>query len=213
MTVLSSHYAKLKQVDDESDDDLITLTRKDHDVSDDETTLIRKKKGTKVERAKDELGFGKKLVFDDDGNIYDPFKMESVEEFVPSKELVTEKQKEFLSVNAEVMKKADAIDKDVAKAKRREIKKIRKMKEKAIRREESGYHLSSATLDGKDSDFEDSSSGEQDANQKRDLLDADDLNVIESNASDSDDFNTNSNRIFKRQKLESMEQLALELMK
>ncbi len=177
---------------------MITLTRKDHDVSDDETTLIRKKKGSKAERAKEDLGLGKKLVFDDDGNMYDPFTMQSIKEFAPTKQVVTEKQQEFLSVNTEAMKEADAIDKDVAKARRKEIKLARKIKEKAIRREESGFQgtLSStaATLAGDHSDFENQSDSSSDHDQ--------DL---------EDDFD--SDRVVKRQKLESMEKLALELMK
>ena len=192
---MSSHYAKLKETEEgDSDDNLMTLARKDHGFSDDdENTLLggAKKKVSKVRRAKEELGLGKRVVFDEDGHAFDPFTMQSIQEFAPTAQVVAAKQQQFVETNAAAMKKADAIDKDIEKARRREIKLLRKEKEKAIRREQSGYQAPMATLGALSEDV------------------TYDDNESESESESDDDEDTPA---FKRQKLESLEDLAVKIM-
>ena len=134
LTVLSSHYAKLKEMENDSDDDLLTLARKDHDVSDQEELVVKKKKGTKIKKAKEEFGLGKKLVFDEDGDAYDPFTLEKLQDF--AKQDISQKRKDFIESSATLMKEVDVLDKTVEKERRRELKRERKLKEKAVRREQ-----------------------------------------------------------------------------
>ena len=182
LTVLSQHYAKLKAQDEEdSGDDFLALARKDHDVSDggeaiDEHFIKNpnKKKAGKVRRAKEQFGLGKKLVFDEDGNEYDPFKMESIQEFAPTTDVIQEKQQEFINATASLMKEVDVVDKTLEKERRREIKRARKLKEKAIRREESGYfNDSGVTLanTGDGSDAYDDDESENDVPAKKQKID------------------------------------------
>ena len=134
-TVLSQHYSMLKDKEEESDEDLLTIARKDHDVEMDTKILVNpKKKVSKTKRAKQLLGLGTKVVFNEDGSTYNPFAMENLEDF--EREDVIEKQKTFMKQSAVSMEQADVTDKSVAKERRREIKRAKKLKEKELRRQE-----------------------------------------------------------------------------
>jgi ATP-dependent RNA helicase DDX10/DBP4 len=134
-TVLSQHYSMLKDKEEDSDDDLLTIARKDHDVEMDTKILVNpKKKISKTKRAKQLLGLGAKIVFNEDGTAYNPFAIENLEDF--EKEDIIEKQQDFLKQSVVSMEQADVTDKSVAKERRRDIKRAKKLKEKELRRQE-----------------------------------------------------------------------------
>ncbi|KAJ3315459.1 ATP-dependent RNA helicase dbp4 [Boothiomyces sp. JEL0838] len=141
LTVLSSHYDKLKEKEEESDDELLTITRKDHEISDDEDTKLNKlqskRSQKKIKKLLDERGLGTKLKFTDEGEAFDQFKVETLGEFEKEKK-IDERTKEYLETTTEKMKLEDAVDKIKAKEKLKEMKRARKLKEKQLRREESG---------------------------------------------------------------------------
>ncbi|KAJ3346085.1 ATP-dependent RNA helicase dbp4 [Kappamyces sp. JEL0680] len=166
LTVLSSHYAKLKEDGQDSDDDLLTLARANHEVSDNEEIVLAKKKGTKLQKAKEEFGLGKKLVFDDDGDAYDPFTLEKLQDF--SKQDVRQKRVDYIEASASRMKEIDVVDKSVEKERRRELKRARKLKEKAVRREQSGYLPQEDEADDSDRGSHEYQSGESNAGSDAD---------------------------------------------
>ena len=136
--------------------------------------------------------------------------MQRIEEYAPTPALVAEKQDEFLAVNARVMQDADVLDKRVEKEKKREIKLARKIKEKAIRREESGYQGGGegavVALDENEGDEGEESFFSDDDNHD------DDDEMEEDTFGSASENESNDARASKRLKLESMEDMALQLM-
>ncbi|KAI9104773.1 P-loop containing nucleoside triphosphate hydrolase protein [Phlyctochytrium arcticum] len=157
LTVLSKHYAKLKagdhasnsdsdddDEDDDSDgDDLLKLTRKNHDIpipDDPEPTLpptthraLLKQKS----KALKALGHGTKLYFDEEGNPMRAFELQSLAEF-EKEGGVKEKGEEYLRERAEEMAAVDKEDREVERRKVKEKKRERRLKERMARQEESG---------------------------------------------------------------------------
>lgn len=134
-SVLSEHYTKLVQHEDNDEDDFLKLTREDHDISGDEQVLKKPgKKATKLKKRLIELGTGNRIVFDDDGEQRPAYELQPVETLTN----VDEDQVEFYRRGLKEMKDVDQLDKETEKQRRREEKRERKLKEKALRREESG---------------------------------------------------------------------------
>lgn len=137
--------------------------------------------------------------------------MERIEEYAPTAALVAEKQDEFLAVNARVMQDADVLDKRVEKEKKREIKLARKIKEKAIRREESGYQGGGGTVAALAENEGDE--GEESLISGGDGAEMEEEDDTFGSASGSDSENESTDaRASKRLKLESMEDMAMQLM-
>lgn len=136
LTVLSDHYTKLiKQESEGSDDEeFLMLARKDHDVSDTEEVRIPNKKTSKLKKRTMELGIGKKTVFDDEGQGTDAYKLKDLNDIGD----ITEETKEYYAKGVEKMKEIDVIDKERERKRRREERRERKLKEKKLRREDSG---------------------------------------------------------------------------
>ncbi|KAI8917411.1 hypothetical protein BC831DRAFT_438554, partial [Entophlyctis helioformis] len=143
LTVLSEHYAKLKDMSDSDEDEFLSLKRANHDIIDDEMPasamsdlthrqlLKAKKKELKAR------GLGKRMIFDEDGNAVLAYKMETLDEFNKSQD-IDERRQTFLDETAAKMRSADAVDRAAARERLREKKRARKLKEKNERREESG---------------------------------------------------------------------------
>eukprot|EP00842_Homolaphlyctis_polyrhiza_P000191 jgi/Hompol1/1172/HPOL_003007-RA len=144
LTVLSKHYAKLKEDDNdndnEGDDELLTIKRANHDI--DESELPEHNVAAPSHRKILELrrkaiknrGHGEKMVFDDDGNPLRAFEMETLEDF-EAKQDIASRQQEYLEQTTAVMRDADTLDRAVAKQKLKERKLNRKIKLKTERRE------------------------------------------------------------------------------
>ena len=129
LTVLSDHYKKLKEESDESDGDLLVVSRKDHDLSDNEVVeKLPKKKRSKQKRALEANGYGVKLVFDENGEARPAFELEKLEEF--EKTDVKGRKSEFIQKQAEDLKEKDIEDKIKEKERRKSRKLEKKLKEK-----------------------------------------------------------------------------------
>ena len=143
LTVLSTHYRRLQDVEEENEDSdsFLTLTRKDHTL--DTPTAIPASKPShrqilkQKRKALTELGKNKKYVFDEEGVAVDAYKMETLEEFERERG-VSEREKEYLDVTLADMRAADAVDRVVEKEKVSGKKRIKKLKEREMRREQSG---------------------------------------------------------------------------
>ncbi|KAJ3113952.1 ATP-dependent RNA helicase dbp4 [Phlyctochytrium bullatum] len=138
-TILSDHYRKLLEEEgkDEDDENFFGLVRANHDVED--ATENPPPKVHPAEMTKKQLlkakqkelkarGKGKKLEFDEDGNLIEN-KLETLEEFV-AKGSIEKRQAERLAMESMAIKEADVEDKELAKAKRREKRLKKKLKEK-----------------------------------------------------------------------------------
>jgi ATP-dependent RNA helicase DDX10/DBP4 len=136
-TVLSEHYKKLKdQEDDDDGDDILQLARANHDLASDNDeidTAVRNpnKKLTRTQRAKQKLGLGSKFIFEEDGTSVPAFAMQSLSEYADG---LDEKEKEFISKGKAVMSAVDITDKQKEKERRKELKRLRKEKEKKSRK-------------------------------------------------------------------------------
>ena len=131
LTVLSEHYKKLKEESDNSDDDLLLISRKDHDLSDNdviEKSKSSKKKLSKTKRAIEASGFGTKMVFDETGEARPAFELEKLEDFEKS-DIVARKE-EFLEKQQLNLMESDVRDKLKEKERRRALKLEKKLKEK-----------------------------------------------------------------------------------
>ncbi|KAI8997958.1 P-loop containing nucleoside triphosphate hydrolase protein [Gaertneriomyces semiglobifer] len=156
LTILSDHYAKLKATESDSDaegdigsgndeDDFLTLKRVDHDIDDIQIPAARAPTEApshrQILKAKQkelkERGTNKKVYFDEDGNVMDAYKLETLEEFV-QKEDLDSRQSKYLETEKEGMSEADKIDKAIAKERLKQKKKEKRLKERAARQEESG---------------------------------------------------------------------------
>ncbi|KAF5102492.1 hypothetical protein D0Z03_000411 [Geotrichum reessii] len=148
-TVLSDHYLKITgndKVDDNDDDDFMTVKRADHDIAlssdeDDDTGLPSSKRAQKRALSKKQSaknrGNPTKLVFDDDGKPHAIYELENEEDFKKAGDAEVQKEK-FLSKEKEVMEERDVEDKAIAKDKRLEKKRKRQEMERIAREEEAG---------------------------------------------------------------------------
>lgn len=147
-TLLSEHYNKMVEHEDDSDDDVFTLARVNHDLSgveesDDEEAagpsepLISSEdlSKRKLKAASTKKGVLKsrpaptKVVFEDDGTARDFWKAGARAEEEAGGE---EARRKFFEEEKERMKEADVIDRQVAREKRRELKRKRKEREREV---------------------------------------------------------------------------------
>lgn len=153
-TLLSEHYNKLVEHEDDSDDDVFTLARVNHDLSGGEDSdaesagpSARSRSGSaplissedlskrKLKAASTKKGLLKmrpaptKVVFEDDGTARDFYKAGERAEQEAGNE---EERRKFFEQEKERMKEADVIDRQVAREKRRELKRKRKEREREV---------------------------------------------------------------------------------
>ncbi|KAH9928023.1 DEAD-domain-containing protein [Epithele typhae] len=135
--ILSEHYAKLVDRDDDDDggdDGFITLKRADHgleDVPEIDTGFISKRKA-KLALSKKAIAKhgekGKKLIFDDDGQAHEVYEMQDPENVFKGED-VHEAGRKFAEAERGKLLTADVTDKAEAKEKKREKKRKRKQRE------------------------------------------------------------------------------------
>ncbi|KAI9275980.1 P-loop containing nucleoside triphosphate hydrolase protein [Sporodiniella umbellata] len=216
--ILSEHYSKLVDYEgdklhmDEEDDDeeFMTITRKDHalesdgdDIAEAESENISKRKQnmTKKERIKT-MPRGEKLIFDEDGEAHALYELVSEQEFKKDGD-VKEQIKAFIDEKGELMKSADAEDKELVKQKKLEKKIKRKERERAALRDEDDSGESS----GEDMDTDGASSEDDDDEEsKKRSWDSD---------SDEEDEHVNKKQVLdveEPETLEDQEALALKLL-
>ncbi|WVQ70531.1 ATP-dependent RNA helicase DBP4 [Cryptococcus sp. DSM 104548] len=179
--ILTPHYTALISTEDDDNDDVFTLARKDHELSGDEAgddvdtdalkaelkkPLIssedlskRKLKAATSKKAllKDRPA-PEKVIFDEEtGEARDFYKSGKEVEQEESNE---ERRKAFLEKEREIMRIQDKIDKEVARGKKQELKRKRKDREKELRAIEAGESLAYIGGGGEDgSDVEGGSYG------------------------------------------------------
>ncbi|PLW12299.1 hypothetical protein PCANC_16883 [Puccinia coronata f. sp. avenae] len=142
--ILSQHYAKLvdRSADgeagekgDEEEDDFIQLKRADHDLDASEAAIpdsayLSKRKlklaTSKKAVAMSGIGLGKKVIFDDEGDAHDAYKIVKEDEYQQNHDVQTEIH-DFVTREKEKVQQADRTDKLVAKNKRAEKKRKRKL--------------------------------------------------------------------------------------
>lgn len=146
-TILSEHYSKLIDrdeedseggdelgggLDDETTDDFITLKRRDHDIIEEnlpESSYLSKRKlkmGTSKKAMLSTKGNPTKLIFDEEGKSHPLYELAGEEDFRKDGD-AKEQQNAFLLAEREMLRVADELDKVRAKDKKRAKK--RKMKE------------------------------------------------------------------------------------
>lgn len=156
--VLSEHYAKLVDNEDESsdEDDFITLARADHELEDGPLESIRldnlSNRKMKLGRAKKQMLLnapqGRKLVFDESGTSRVAHEVMPAEEWVESRggvEGIREEGERYVMGERGRMREADVVDKEEAREKKREKKRKRKGREAEA--EAAGVELASADED------------------------------------------------------------------
>ena len=134
--ILSEDYTKLihdpASDESEADDDFINLKRADHALQDD--TALPGFKADSKRKQKEALSRkamlkykpkGQKLVFDEDGTTHDPNEMKETHD------TGTPDIASFIELQKQEMSKIDAFDKDDARARKRELKRIKLEKERA----------------------------------------------------------------------------------
>lgn len=143
-TVLSSHYEKIKARDteienEESDDDLLILSRKDHEIDDlsastpgyhERQPSVRDLRNRKLKnRVKREaIPRGVQLKFDEEGNAYPTWKLETEEEFAKNSDDIFGRHQDYVNAMSEVLQEADKDDKKSQKERIKQKKK-RKLEE------------------------------------------------------------------------------------
>jgi ATP-dependent RNA helicase DDX10/DBP4 len=140
--VLSDHYLKIQndalQADDlsGSDDDFMSVKRKDHELQEDElpdlsipTSKRAAKKALSKKASLNEKGNPKKLVFDDEGHAHEIYEFQDEDDFHAAGDAKFQKE-EFIGKENEVMQVDDASDKQLAKQKKQEKKRKRKEAER-----------------------------------------------------------------------------------
>ncbi|GES88917.1 DEAD-domain-containing protein [Rhizophagus clarus] len=235
MSVLADHYKKLvdQEVDNiMSEEELITLKRADHELSDelrqpDREPLSRRKlmKANSKKFIIKNAPRGKKLIFDDDGNPHQVYEFQDEKDFRSAGDILSQK-KEFLEKEFEVMKKEDITDKIIARDKRQEkkIKKKVKLKEELAEENIKPVVTLSTTLPTNKGFHED----ELNKNDERDFEESSNEEYERSSnkrqaayLSDHDDLNDGEAPINKKRKLleieepetlEDQETLALKLL-
>ena len=136
--ILSEHYAKLVDRDDEDagEDDFITLKRADHGLDDDEDDFDQQN----LSKRKQAMGLSKKkmlkyrteaehIKFDDEGQARHALDIRDDTEFRAGD--VGRAQTSFAHKEKERLKDADVMDRQVAKEKKQEKKRKRKERERA----------------------------------------------------------------------------------
>jgi len=128
--ILSEHYNKLVDRDEDKEDDFITLKRADHGLGaddGDESHLSNRKlkAGQSRKKMAAAKGSGNKLVFDEEGGAHPLYEMENEEDFVAAGGAREQGQK-FVEAEREVMKARDLVDKERVKERKREKKRKRK---------------------------------------------------------------------------------------
>ncbi|ORZ01354.1 P-loop containing nucleoside triphosphate hydrolase protein [Syncephalastrum racemosum] len=170
--VLSEHYHKLVNFDDENgsdeEEDFMTVQRVNHELSGDEeegsgaeqdikdleaeNKSKRQQKMTKKDLAK-KGPKGERLVFDDEGNAHQLYELEDEADFLKAGDAKSQWEA-FIKEKTAVMQAADVDDKQVAKLKRKEKRLKKKMREQAEREgvqmmdmseDEDGVQLASAS--------------------------------------------------------------------
>ncbi|WAQ89278.1 hypothetical protein PtA15_10A702 [Puccinia triticina] len=142
--ILSQHYAKLvdrtadgmeDQEKGDEEDDFIQLKRADHDLDAAEAAIpdsayLSKRKlklaTSKKAVAMSGIGLGKKVIFDDEGEAHQAYEILQEEEYKKNHNVESE-IKDFVVREKEKVKQADQTDKLVAKNKRAEKKRKRKL--------------------------------------------------------------------------------------
>ena len=153
-SVLWSHYEKVKTrepepTSDNEDDGFLKLARVDHDIDDIPTTApgfyerpqsVRDMRNQKIKNRirREGTSSGMRIVFDEDGTPRPTWQLETEGEFLNDSEDVFTKHKKYVAKMSEVMKEADAEDKQVQKQKRREKRLKEKMKARAAMNGEEG---------------------------------------------------------------------------
>ncbi|ODN86073.1 ATP-dependent RNA helicase DBP4 [Cryptococcus wingfieldii CBS 7118] len=175
--ILTPHYTALISTEDDDNDDVFTLARKDHQLSGDEGDDVdtealkaelkkplissedlskRKLKAATSRKAllKDRPA-PEKVIFDEEtGEARDFYKSGKEVEQEESNE---ERRKAFLEKEREIMRIQDKIDKEVARGKKQELKRKRKDREKELRAIEAGESL--AYIGGGSEDGSDAEGG------------------------------------------------------
>ncbi|KAA1121232.1 ATP-dependent RNA helicase dbp4 [Puccinia graminis f. sp. tritici] len=151
--ILSQHYAKLvdrsedaaegREKGDEEEDDFIQLKRADHDLDAAEAAIpdsayLSKRKlkqaTSKKAVAMSGIGLGKKVIFDDEGEAHQAYKILQEEEYKKNHDVGSE-IKDFVTREKDKVQQADQTDKLVAKNKRAEKKRKRKLTSEANQNE------------------------------------------------------------------------------
>lgn len=136
--VLTDHYSKLVAQDDDDDEDVFKLARRDHDLelsSDEELTTsadLSKRKLKSATTRKGQIkarGMPTKLVFDEDGVERDFYAHGEAAESAAKDE---EARRAFVEAENARMREADVVDREVAREKRREKKRKRKDAERKV---------------------------------------------------------------------------------
>jgi ATP-dependent RNA helicase DDX10/DBP4 len=146
--ILSQHYAKLVDRSEdategrekgEEEDDFIQLKRADHDLDAAEAAIpdsayLSKRKlkqaTSKKAVAMSGIGLGKKVIFDDEGEAHQAYKIIQEEEYKKNHNVESE-IKDFVIREKDKVQQADQTDKLVAKNKRAEKKRKRKLTSEA----------------------------------------------------------------------------------
>lgn len=133
-SILTPHYSALITHDDNEDDDIFTLARKNHTLeehtapaSDDLSKRKLKAAASKKGQVKNRPG-PEKVLFDEEGEQTDFYKSGVDVEAGAAAE-----REEFLLSEKERMKLADKVDREVAREKKREKKRKRKEREREVR--------------------------------------------------------------------------------
>eukprot|EP00158_Paraphelidium_tribonemae_P005307 Partr_v1_DN27272_c2_g1_i1_m38391 putative ATP-dependent RNA helicase required for ribosome biogenesis. Involved in the release of U14 snoRNA in pre-ribosomal complexes. Required for pre-rRNA cleavage at site A2 (By similarity) len=147
-SLLWSHYEKIKNRNveieagdaEEGDDEFMKIARRDHDLEDVPTMApgflerplsVRDKRNVKVKNRlkKAEVAAGTQIRFDDDGTAHLAWKLETEGEFLNEKDGIIGRHQKYIQAATEVMREADADDKQLHKERLRERRRLRKLKE------------------------------------------------------------------------------------
>lgn len=165
--VLSEHYTKLvdhsADLENDSDDDFITLKRADHDLPDENGALPEShnlsKRKLKMGQSKSAMLKYKpqptKLKFDEEGVAHAAYEVGDGEEFLRSgKEAVKRAEDEFAKTERARLEQADVWDREQARERKREKKRKRKEREREERGDTMGAEAGpmGPTIDAADED-------------------------------------------------------------
>ncbi|KAK5121487.1 ATP-dependent RNA helicase dbp4 [Meristemomyces frigidus] len=120
-----------------------------------EALILDSKRREKMLKSKKKLlklkGKGSKLVYDDDGNAHQIYELEDEEAFRARGE-AGEQRRKFVEDEAERVRQADLLDKELAKEKKRSKREKRKERERAEAEAEGGEGDEGGVLDGGEED-------------------------------------------------------------
>ncbi|PRT53728.1 ATP-dependent RNA helicase DBP4 [Wickerhamiella sorbophila] len=132
--VLSEHYQKLAGVNDESEEDFMSIKRQGHEIDEEKVPQLAdntpaSKRAQKKALSKKQTVASKpgptKLVFDEEGNAHPIYELEDEEDFKKAGDAEAQRQN-FVEGESKDMEVRDLDDKGVAKEKRLEKKRRRK---------------------------------------------------------------------------------------